>query len=55
MMSLTYCKLELLICLHFPIEVTVINRGCVTLMWLAVLSSVISVLWCGLTVKSSRT
>jgi len=32
-MSLTYCKLELLICSHFHLEAMGINRGCVTLMW----------------------
>ena len=36
MTSLTYRKLELLICLLFPMVATGINKelGCVTLMWL---------------------
>jgi len=44
MTSLTYDKLELLICLHFPMAATGINKVGV---WLAALLSTILALWCG--------
>jgi len=43
---LTYRKVELLICLHFPMVANWNKHGgCVTLMWLAAPSSAILVLW----------
>jgi len=44
----SYGKLELLICLHFPMGSNRNKqRGRVPLMWLTALSSGLAVLWCG--------